>query len=183
MAEQTAAPDKAAEKNGAAEETVKHPMFSKTGLIILLMALLVEGVIATVMSGSLSKGSDASEPVKKREIGISRLERDYIRIDGPTVAVPRGVGGHEMCRISQIHIVVDSELSEKDRETLENNIINMENKIKQSLAGYLKQQGYENLMLVNTMRLIEKKLRDDLLRLAGVTEREIREVELDDPRF
>ena len=153
------------------------------GLMIMLVALLVEGVIAAAIFSAMSK-STAGEVEPERTIGLTRINRDYIEIDGPVVPVRKGVGGHAICKVSTIYIVIDPSLSAEDREILEYNIDKMKILIKQRLSDYLKQEGYERIMQgSNTRQVIQNRLREDIIRLLGVTEREIREVELDEPLF
>ena len=184
MPEQKAPQEKAkVEDKGAEGAAEKQSMFSKKGLMIMVVALLVEGVIAAALSSAMSKGS-VSEAAPERTIGLTRINRDYIEIDGPVVAVPKGVGGHATCSVRKIHIVIDSSLSPEDREILEYNIDKMKILIKQRLTDYLKQEGYERLMPGGNIRqVIQNRLREDIIRLLGVSDREIREVVMDDPLF
>jgi len=184
MPEQKAPQEKPkAEDKGAEGTTVKEAMFSKKGLMIMLVALLVEGVVAAALFSAMSKGT-AGEAEQERKIGLTRINREYIEIDGPVVPVRKGVGGHATCSVKTIHIVIDPSLSAEDREILEYNIDKMKILIKQRLTDYLKQEGYERLMQgSNTRQVMQNRLREDIIRLLGVTEREIRDVELDEPIF
>jgi len=184
MPEQKTPQEKAkAEEKDAEGAAEKQAMFSKKGMMIMLVALLVEGVVAAAIFSAMSKGT-AGEVEPERKIGLTRINRDYIEIDGPVVAVPKGVGGHATCSVKKIHIVVDSSLSPEDREILEYNIDKMKILIKQRLTDYLKQEGYERLMPGGNIRqVIQNRLREDIIRLLGVSDREIREVVMDDPLF
>ena len=184
MPEQTAPRGKSGtEQKDTGEAAEKQAMFSKKGMMIMVVALLVEGVIAAVLASAMSKGT-AGEATPERVIGLTRIDREYIEIDGPMVPVPRGVGGHATCRVKKIYIVIDPNLSGEDREILEHNINKMRIKIRQRLTDYLKQEGYERLMQgSNTRQVIQNRLREDIIRLLGVSDREIREVELDEPLF
>ncbi len=172
--------DKAA-KDG--ESSAKQPMFSSKGMIVLVAAVILGGVIGMLGSGVMGKSASAEgeAEIPKR---VKEIKRDTIIIDGPTLSVRDGAGGSISCRVRNIYIVVDPELTPDERETLEKNIKDWEIEIQLKLSGYLMREGYENLNTPGIIRTtLANELHAEILRLLQVTQKEIRQVNIESPDF
>jgi len=167
----------AKERGNKEEPTGRSPMFSKKGLVILIVALLLEAVTAAFLSRMVSGGSSQEEDLPDRERQrIKVIEKKYIDLEGPTFSVAVAPNVYQTIRVSKIHVEVDPELEAEDLENLTTSIENLGYEIKQSLQEIIECEGHENLLVPRKRQRLQNKLRQEIARMLGLTDKEIRAV-------
>ncbi len=172
--------DKKKEATGNASEAAPStPMFSKKGMIVLLVALVIEGLVASLLFGAMGtgaagEGEDGNDDARVKLLNIVKVE-----IAGPSVSVSDGLGDSRGFNVKTIRIYIDSELSENDQEILKKNIEIRESEIRSKLASFIRQQSIGDLTnQIMIHEMLADKLKPEIIKLLDVTDREIKEVQI-----
>lgn len=172
-------PDKQG-KERAREEAPpkKNPTFSHKGLAILIVALLMEAVIAAFLAravgGTPPKQEDLPQQNKTRMPLIKKVYVDDL--EGPTFSVPIAPNVYQAVQIRWIRIEIDPDLDEENTNNLKQSIKNLSYEIRQALQDIVLAEGHENLTVPQKRQRLQNKLRQEIIRMVGVTEKEIRGV-------
>ena len=171
--------DKKKEATGNASEAAPStPMFSKKGMIVLLVALVIEGLVASLLFGAMGTGA-AGEGEDGNDARVKPLNIVKVEIAGPSVSVSDGLGDSRGFNVKTIRIYIDSELSENDQEILKKNIEIRESEIRSKLASFIRQQSIGDLVnQIMIHEMLADKLKPEIIKLLDVTDREIKEVQI-----
>ncbi len=173
-----AEPEKPAREHDKDEEsTGKSPLFSRKSLMILVMALFVEAVVAAFLAravGGSQQKEETDTPANKTRISL--VKKEYVDLDGPTFSIQVAPNVYQTVQIRWIHVEVDPDLDEEDLENLKTSIENLGYEIKQSLQEIVEYEGHENLLVPQKCQRLQNKLRQEIIRMLGVTDKEVKAV-------
>ncbi len=170
------------DRAGDEESGRKSPMFSHKGLVILVVALLMEAVVAAFLAravGGTPPGDDEDIAAPRKE-QILLIKKEYVDLDGPTFSVRVAPNTYQTVRVRYVRIEIDPDLDEKNFNNLKQSIENLGYEIKQSLQEIIEYEGHDNLLVPQKRQRLQNKLRQEIIRMLGVSDKEVKAVIYDD---
>lgn len=162
------------------EQSPKKPMFSAKGLIVLVAALFLEAIACVVLMVNMAHGSNGAE-IKKADTApkVARAERKYVSLTGPLFTVQEAPGDYRVVQVAGIEVEIDASLDKDSQKNLEDNLKDLNNPIKEALQSIIVAEGHAKLVDPVGKQKIQNRLRQQIIQLLGVSEKEIKSVYLD----
>jgi flagellar basal body-associated protein FliL len=179
-------PEKPAKEQRPKQQQQEEPqpqkvrLFSYKGLIILVVALLVEALIAGVLMSTVVRG-ESKGPTQQKVESFPRVTKTNVTLEGPTFPVQVSPDNYRTVQVRNIVVELNSELDETSINNLKDNLTDLNYEIKDALKNIIISEGYQSILLPKDQQRLQNKLRQEIIRLLGgnVSEKEIKAVFLD----